>query len=53
MRRSCPPSLRRALMLRSISLAGLDGIERLIQRANELVNEGKDLTEVFGKDLKV
>ncbi|GAA5996685.1 pyridoxal phosphate-dependent aminotransferase [Rhodotorula paludigena] len=32
---------------------GLDGIERLIKRANELVKEGKDLTEVFGKDLKV
>jgi len=34
------------------ALAGLDGIERLLERARKLVVEGKDLREEFGKDLK-
>ncbi|BGP40317.1 hypothetical protein JCM10449v2_004278 [Rhodotorula kratochvilovae] len=32
---------------------GLDGIERMLVRARKLVDEGKDLLEEFGKDLKV
>ncbi|GAA6051019.1 hypothetical protein JCM3770_005458 [Rhodotorula araucariae] len=32
---------------------GLDGIERMLVRARKLVDEGKDLMQEFGKDLKV
>jgi hypothetical protein len=32
--------------------AGLDGIERLLKRVKKHVEEGTDLVEVIGKDLK-